>query len=49
VQCEANLTDQRARRVAAVTQCIKRILSDQPTDAFEACLAQLAPMATRPN
>ncbi len=49
VQCEANLTDQRARRVAASIRCIKRIPSDQPPDALEACLAQLAPMATRPN
>lgn len=49
MQCEANLTDQRARRVAASIRCIKRIPSDRPADALEACLAQLAPMATRPN
>ena len=49
VQCEANLTDQRARRVAAATRCVKRIASGSSPDALEACLAQLAPMATRPN
>ena len=45
VQCEANLTEQRLRRVTAAIRCIERIPLARRGASQQECLYQLAPMA----
>lgn len=48
VQCEANLTDRRYRRVHAALRCIRRIPADDRAFEQSRCLQQLAPLVN-PN
>lgn len=46
-RCEANLTDQRLRRVRSATRCIHRAIAKNQEFEESNCLQQLAPIANR--
>lgn len=47
VRCEANLTDQRLRRVRSATRCLHRAIAKNQEFDESNCLQQLAPIANR--
>jgi uncharacterized protein YecT (DUF1311 family) len=47
VRCEANLTDQRLRRVRSATRCVHRAIAKNQEFEESNCLQQLAPIANR--
>jgi uncharacterized protein YecT (DUF1311 family) len=46
-ECEANLTDQRLRRVRSALRCIEKLPMDKRLYDQNTCLYQLAPLATK--
>jgi uncharacterized protein YecT (DUF1311 family) len=45
VECEANLTSQRLKRMQHAIRCVKKIAPENRRDSQQSCLHQLAPLA----